>query len=367
MEGTITFKDVKNSDGWIFLSEKCPKFEELANKFIKEAENFVEYDSFNPGAISSNQDGKTINYESYYYGSKEVVFSYTTNPMEREDYCQFKAFKKIKFSLNEDGNLIINELSGRVESNYGHTFDDTDGGVLKTAYSYQEFSPEGIELIYRGYDDKFIFNAPQFSNYSYNLRGIISGGFNPRLEEFEGTKVKLSEYNPAREEDLKEYEINGFYGKEPTLIELLRDRKNLGVVREINTSYDKYGNNAGRIEKYHYNTVIGAKDNVDPFMIHINRGIPPIVIKSNDELVINYQDCGVRLNNYKEAARTRYCMEINNRRNELMDELADIPTTDEKRYNSVKTLLDKYTFLYKENDLDKWIWKEIDSKSPTKK
>lgn len=362
----ISLKDVKNSDGWKYLSENNPKFEELAIKFITEAKALVNPNAFNPTGIFNSNEGEAINYETYYYGSKKVVFSYNSKPTNRDLDCQFKMFKKIEFSLNKEGNLEINELSGRIESKYGYTFDNSKDGILKTSYSYQEFNPQGIELVYRGYDDKFILDEDKFVTINSNLRGCICGGLNPKLDEYDGTSVKIRGYDPNEEPQKDRF--NGFYGKNPTFVERFRNTDNLGLVRVVTSSFNKYGNPSNRDEEYCFNTFIGFKGNVDPFLIHINRGIAPIARIQNGKLIVNYRNLGVRPNNFKQVAKTRFGTEIKDRKKTLVEEIGYIPENDREQLKSANALLKKYIYLWNETELDKWIWKDIpEGKESTRK
>ena len=338
----ISLKDVKNSDGWKYLSENNPKFEELAMKFITEANALVNKDAFNPTAILNTNEGEAINYETYYYGSKRVVFSYNTKPTNRDLDCQFKMFRKIEFSINKAGNLEVNELSGRIESKYGYTFDSSKDGVLKTGYSYQEFNPQGIELLYRGYEDKFILDEHKFASFNNSLRGCVCGGLNPKLDEYDGTSVKIKGYNPNAKP--RKEMFNGFFGKNPTFVERFRDTDNLGLVRVITSSFTKYGKPSDRDEEYCFNTFIGSKGNVDPFLIHINRGIAPLARIKNGRVIVNYRDLGVRPNNYKQVAKTRFGTEIKNRKKSLIEEIDYIPMKDREQLKSANALLKKYIY-----------------------
>lgn len=337
----IDLEKVKNSDGWKYLSENCSRFEEEVNKFLNGAKPFVNTDAFNSWGILNNNEGEAINYETNYAGSKKVVLSYTSKPTNRDLDCQFKTFKKIEFSLDRDGNLVINELSGRLESKYGYSFEDGKDGVLKTSYSYQVFTKEGIELLYRGYNDKFILNHDEFIKYS-NLRGWICEKFNPHLENYCDGKVETS----------------GLYGKNANIIERERVIDNLGLVKVITAFFNQDGEPINKKEEMCFNTFIGFKEEIDPFLIHINRGIDPIAKINNGKLTVNYTESGTSENNYKEVARTRFGMELKKCINEL---------SDEKKEGSTKKLLQKYKILYQAIGADKWIWKETSESKRSKR
>ena len=99
MEETLTLEDIKKSDGWKYLSERNPKFEELAGNFLRDAQSFVNPLVFNAAGILNSNEGVAVNYETYYYGSKKVVLSYNSKPTNRDLDCQFKTFRKTRFSF----------------------------------------------------------------------------------------------------------------------------------------------------------------------------------------------------------------------------------------------------------------------------
>ena len=347
---TIKLDDIKQSEGWKHLNEYCPRFGEKVNKFLNEAYSFVKNNSFNCVEGSNNNESEVINYEIYNDRSNKVVLSYISKPINRDLDCQFKIFKKIEFYIDEyTGNFIINELSGKVESKYGYSFENSDARVLITNYSYQVFSKEGIELSYRGYSDKFMYDSEEYFEYD-NLRTCVCEGFNPHLQDYDGNKTKAI-----------------YIGKYPNLIERYRSQDNLGLVREINSTFGKNGEKIVKTDKHHFNTFIGFNDDVDPFLIHINRGILPLTESKNNELNVHFIECGATKNNYKEVARTRFGMELNNKINELIEEEKEIPVSDKKNLTKMKMLLEKYNYLYHIIQLDKWIWKDINDNRTIRK
>ena len=356
----LKLEDIKKSDGWKYLSERSSKFEILASKFLKEAESFINPLVFSAVGILNSNEGVAVNYETYYYGSKKVVFSYNSKPTNRDLDCQFKTFRKVEFSLDDAGNLVVNDLSGRLESKYGHSLEDSEEGMLKTNYGYQVFTPEGIELIYRGYEDMFSLNKDNLYKCR-NLRGVICGGYNPRLNEFNGNKVACNGH----------CKNNEFYGKNPYLVEKMRSVDNKGLVRVIAATYDKHGEIASKSEEYCFNTLIGFKRTADPFLIHINSGIKPIARIHNGKLVVNYKDLGVTPDNYKDVARTRFGTEVHNKFNEFskrVEKLMDdkTPANEKSELPLIEALLKKYAHLYETEGLDKWDWKEASERSTRK-
>ena len=342
--GIIKLEDVKNSSGWKYLSENCPKvFEKYATKFLNMAKPFVNSVIFDDNKDFRDKEGEVIHYESNSSGSKKVVFSYTSKIKNRDLDCQFKEFKKIEFSLNDENNLVINELSGRLESKYGHSFDESNDEILKTHYSCQVYTPEGVELMYRGYSDIFNLNQEDL-NKDMDLRSIVCDEYNPHLEQYRDGKVS----------------VNGFYGKSPVLFEQMRTVDNLGLVKVVSSSFDKNGEPVNKKEEFCFNTFIGAKDNIDPFSIFVNRGLDPLAFISNGKLMVNYKEAGTSINNYAEVAKTRFGMELRNKLKTLMD-------SNKKMSSMESDLLRKYEFLFNTLGTNKWIWKDIPDNKRSKK
>ena len=347
MEELLSFDDVKKSDAWKYLSERSSEFEVLVNKFLSDAKVYVSPIAFTATGIFVDNEGIAVNYETNYYGMKKFVLSYNSKEMNRDLDCQFRVFRRIEFSLNDSGNLIVNDLSGRLESKYGYRFEDDEDAILKTNYSYQEYTPEGIELLYRGYDDQLTIPKDQLFKYRH-LRGSICGGYNPRLNEFNGSNVQC----------------NGFYGKNPTLVEKVRTVDNKGLVRVTTINYGSKGEIANKNEEYCFNTFINYKENADPFLIHINRGIPPIARMHNGRLVINYRNLKVNANNFGEVARVRFVMEVRNKLEELVKLKRKVSKNDKEQRTLIDERIRKYQALA-ENDQQRWVLK--DERGSTKK
>lgn len=334
----VSLDDVKKTcDGWIYLSEKCPVFVEKVQKFLNEAASYVRTDSFNVLG-SENNNTEVVNLETYTYGAKEVVLSFVSKPKDREDYCQFIQFKRIKFSLNKDGNLAINEMSGRCETNLGYKFDNAKSGKIITEYSYNEFTPEGIELLYRSYTDENEHDDIKYFNCRNNLRGCVMGGYNPRLDEYSGKELRTN------------------IQTSPKFTEKSRSIKNLGLVKVVSSSFDANGNPVDKVENECINTFWGTKEEANPYLIYINKGIPPICEHKGDKKIVNYRVEGASLSNYPEVARSVFCSDVNRRRKSLIAAKEDGVLLN---HVSIDELLEKYDHLYELEGLDKWIWKDL--------
>ena len=110
-----------------------------------------------------------------------------------EDYTKEVDVKITKdYKLNKDSkeltknksNLVVNELSGSLRSNYGYDFDTTVGGVLDTSYTCETFDKDGIELAYQSYSDSYEVNEKQFFVYQAGFMKAIESAYNPNLSLF---------------------------------------------------------------------------------------------------------------------------------------------------------------------------------------
>ena len=301
-------KLLRNDDGIKYLKEHSKVFEEKMNRFFKTAAKYVDVTKVNVG--DPHSETGLINFESYYNGSKKVVISYLSKPVNRDLDCQFKEFGWIEFSLDKEGNLVINESSGRIESKYGYNFENTDGGVLKTSYSYQEFTPEGIELVYRGYQDQMKLRSSKevakdksrevtFDDVFHNLRASIKSGYNPGLAAFDGKTVR-----------------DNLLAKRPMLIEFSRSLDNLGLVKEFHCTFNNQMRATDKREKYHLNRCTKA----NPYLMSTTYDLPPLAYREgNNNLVVNYPNEGLTSRNYRRVAKDIYIKTLREKINELQE------------------------------------------------
>ena len=178
---------LRTEDGISYLRANSPVFMDKFKEFLHVAGGFVNPFEFNMGMPDFQTD--VVNFEYSYVGATKVILSFTSDVKDRDYDCQYKVFDKVEFSLDKDKNLVINEQSGRLESKYSYNFENTDGGFLKTSYSYQVFNPKGEEILHRGYIDQFDVDSRDFIRLERNLRDPIRGAFDPQLASFDGKKL----------------------------------------------------------------------------------------------------------------------------------------------------------------------------------
>ena len=323
---TIDLEKMKASDdGWKFLSESSPVFEEKVNCFLRNASYHVNVKNFNIDAIDMGRESDVVHLETHYYGSRKFALSYNSGIRNRDLDCQYRLYRRIEFTLDANDNLVIKEMSGRLESKYGYNFENTKGGMFKTNYSYQVFTKEGIELLYRGYSDQSTIKEEDFYSYDRNLGVCTRVGYNPVLENINDNKYGSFAWS-----------------KHTRFTELSRSLDNLGLVKEVvfNGNHDELMKNQD--VEYHLNTFMTDKHDIDPYLIHINRGILPIAYVKDGKLAVNYAECGVTKDNYQNLAKFRFATGAEEKMQELQSELGELPKDDLERRAIIGDLIGKY-------------------------
>ncbi len=291
---------IKNTVTWKWLARN-PKFKEKFIEVVSKSRYFVELDDL-----------------SFNVNEQKLKVFYTSKIKNRDLDSQFKLFKEIEFSLDDDNNLIINELSGRLESNYGYSFDNTDGGKLNTYYLCQVFDEDGIELQFRSYGDRYYLDARAFNTYKNDLSNVVCDIYNPYLIE----DIKNSE----------KYTHPKVIGNDSCFQKQMRLKDNLGIIEVLKCSFSKNRGVNDLKDEYYFNTFVGEKTTKNPELIHIMRGFPFATVDENNLLKLNddYQKLGLTTNNYQDIARERFLKE-------LMEE------KDKSEKNQV--ILDKYEMM----------------------
>ena len=323
----------KSDEGIRYLKEHSKVFDEKLNQFLREASKYVDITKVNLG--DPTFESTAISFESYYFGSRKAVFSYISEPINRDLDCQYKQFAWIEFSLDKEGNLVTNKKSGRIESKYGFNFEETNGGILETNYSYQVFTPEGIELLCRIYHDQInLRSSKEIKNDSTNkkdtnkevsfndvyghLRGSVKGGYNPRLAEF----------------DSKDFKENKLSNK-PVFKEFSRSLDNLGLVKKFQCSFNQKTKRTDKKEEYHLDRCTRS----NPYIIPMTYNLPPLAYREgSNNLVVNYLNEGLTSRNYRSVAKSIFIKTLR----EKIDELKD-----SKKEGDNNNLLDKYMELYR--------------------
>ena len=290
---------IKDTVTWKRLSNN-PKFIEEFTRVIRQCLYHVNFDE-----ISVEITDKKIN------------ISYCSKTKNRDLDSQYKLFNNVDFFLDDDNNLIINEASGRLESNYGYDFSNTIGGKLNTNYSCNVFDENGIELSFQSYGDKYYLNAEQFKDYNEDLKTKIISTYNPNL------------FVATSKESI--YAIPGIVGNYSRFFKQIRSKDNLGIVKV--SEYTFNGNSVkDEKEEYYFNTFFGNTIK-SPELIHVMNGFPFAVIDKNERLSFadDYLKLGLTNTNYQDVARERF--------------LKELISEKEKKGPKDKSITDKYDMM----------------------
>ena len=258
-------------------------------------------------AIFKNKIEEILNKSSYYIDKNDInmtirgtklVISYHSKIMNREDNCQFVRNTKYELFLDRNNNLIVNELTGFLRSNYGYDFDNTFGGVLDTNYTCTVYDEDGIELAYQSYSDKYPINKSQFSVYKGGFLVEIESIYNPRLATQANANGRVLHAD-----------IPGETGR---FVRQIRKKDNLGIVISSTCEFDKYGNTLNPKEEYYFNTFLSNQASLNPVRISFTRDYPFATLDENKEMKFNkiYLDAGITPNNYKMVAQRRLLKEL---------------------------------------------------------
>lgn len=296
-------EEIQKTDSWAKLI-KNPKFEE---EFKKTVNNY-----------SINLNELTI--ESY---EDTIIITYNGAIRNRDLDCQIKDFERTIFSFDEEDNLVINELNGKLESNYGSTFNTTNGGIYKTHYSTRVFDNDGIELGYQSYGDKYHLDIHEFKDYATDLQRVTLGAFNPNLR----TSSNVTGVYPHP----------NIIGRDGRFVRHIRSKDNLGIVEVTRCLFDDKATIKSVQEEYYFNTFFVSPSKLHPELIHIVNGFPFAKINEDNQVVISndYIALGLTKENYKDVARDRF-------KKELLEEKQSIQYDSDTlaRYNLVLERLD---------------------------
>ena len=282
-------EEVRETNSWDILT-KNPKFQEEFQKVVSYYE-------------------KNIGKATIEHADNVIIVSYQSGVINRDLDCQLDEFVRVMFSIDEDNNLVINELNGKVESNYGYTFNNTNGGIFKTHYSTRVFDKDGIELAYQSYGDKFHLDNYEFKDYASDLKGVVLGAFNPNL----GTLANVTGVYPHP----------AIIGKDARFIRHFRSKNDLGIVEVTRCSFNPDANIKDLSEEYYFNTFFVSPTKQFPELIHITSGFPFATISKDNNVIIekDYLALGLSDTNYRDVARDRF-------QKELIEEKANIKNDD---------------------------------------
>ena len=230
--------------------------------------------------------------------SGQIIVSYNSDVRNRELDCQHKLYNRFEISLDKDNNLIIDELSGSLESNYGYDFENTSGGKLNTHYSCVVYDNMGIELSYQSYGDRYILNPSLFEAYKSNFMSVINGVYNPKLYLY------INKYD--------EYCHPSLIGNEAMFIRKARDINDLGIVKVSKCFFKKDNAIIDVEDEYYFNTFYGSKNSDSPELIRIMPGFPFAIVDKSKRMLFkdDYIKLGLNNTNYKNVAKERFLKEL---------------------------------------------------------
>lgn len=276
----MKIEKIKETLTWKHLCQN-PKFEEEFEKAVKRYTYYISADELN-----------------FEISDMKLTISYKSKINNRDLDCQFKTFNKMEFSLADNDYLIINEMKGNLESNYGYDFQNTQGGKLNTNYSCSVYDTDGIELSYQGYGDQYPVDKKTFDEYKDDFSAVVLGAYNPNL-------ITVANKTGV-------YCHPNLVGNNANFIRQIRDKNNLGIVEVSRCSFDKNKAVNNPREELYFNTFFGNNSNYTPDLMHIISGYPFATI--DDKHVMHVKDDYIKLGltnkNYKDVARERFLKEL---------------------------------------------------------
>ena len=228
----------------------------------------------------------------------KLIITYHSRVINRDIDCQYVRDTKYEIFLDKDNNLVINEMTGTLRSNYGYDFENTTGGVLVTDYFCEVFDEDGVELGYQGYSDLYDINDNQFKNYKNGFLSAIESVYNPNLVLMRNTGSKMVQAS-----------VHGELGR---YVRQIRSRDNLGIVISSSCEFDNNGNALSPKEEYYFNTFLSKQPSLNPTRISFTKEHPFAIVDENKKMRFNkmYTKAGLTPKNYKEVANTRFLKEL---------------------------------------------------------
>ena len=265
---------------------------------------------------------------NYSIEDNKLILHYKSNVRNREYNCQSFSEGLYEFFLDEENNLVINELSGTLSSNYGYTLNDTDGGVLDTSYSTEVYDKDGIELAFQSYHDEHNLDKESFNTFKDGFMGAIKRAFNPNLERYANSTGV--------------YPVASVVGVNAKFYRNIRSKDNLGIVCSSSCGFNEKGGVQDTKEEYYFNTFLNKQSTYTPEKIHVIRFHPFASIDENNHMHFDetFTSVGLTDKNYEQVAKERFLKEL----------VAE--KKNQERYSPRETL-DKYDLMIEkmENEL----------------
>ena len=276
---------IRNSVVWKELTIN-PKFKQAFEECLKRYSYYI-----NPSDLS------------FRIVDNKLMVIYNSKIKSSNVGCQYKLYEQIEFFLDEDDNLIMNGLSGRFESDKGYKFKTTSGGIINTHYSCNVYDPDGIELSFSRYDDKYYYDKIEVNTFMEDFQSVILGAYNPNLSLSANIKGV--------------YPYPKVIGKASQFTRQMRSRDNLGIVEVIKCSFNKDSRVCDK--EYYFNVLLTNQDLYTPELIHIMYGEPFAILSDDSTIQITeqYHDLGLTKDNYEEIAEKRFLKELQEARDNL--------------------------------------------------
>ena len=229
--------------------------------------------------------------------NNRLILSYKTPIEERELNCEKITQAQYEIFIDNKNNLVINEKSGTMRSNYGYNFEISDGGVIDIHYSCEVYDQFGIELAYQGFNDSYTLTKETFDKFKIDFLSFLDEIFKNDLNE---------------SFDCEEYPKPNIFGENPSFSRQVRRKDNLGIVIRSNCHYDQNGIIKDSKEEYFFNTFLSKKTTVRPEMISVIREYPFAIVDQDHNIHFNqiYTKTGITSKNYQEVARERFLKEL---------------------------------------------------------
>ena len=276
---------IKNSEIWQNLLTN-PKFKQAYEECVKRYSYYI-----NPSDLR------------YRVTEDKFIIGYNSKIKSSDLGCQYRLFEQIEFFLDDKSNLIINGLSGRFETEKGNKFKNTNGGTINTHYSCNVYDPDGIELSFSRYDDRYDFDKIEYNSFMDDFKSVILGACNPMLSSSANNKGV--------------YPYPKVIGKASQFIRQIRSIDNLGLVEVTKWSFNR--DNRICDKEYYFNVLLTNQDRYTPELIHIMSGEPFAILNENSIIEISeqYSDLGLTKDNYGLIAEERFLKELKEGKKDL--------------------------------------------------
>ena len=238
----------------------------------------------------------------------KLMLSYITPILEHEYDCQCTSAMRYEFSVNDDGNLLLDEKFGTIRSDFGYDFMDSKGGMVDTQYSCSLYDPDGIELASQSYVDSYALKHYELESCKNDFPTKIETAYNPNLIYFNDYK------------DL--FPKPGVIGETAQYIRRTRSKNELGIVDSVRCAYNKDATLRNFKHELFFNTFLTHQVTFQPELISVVEEDPFAIVdeKGNMHITRRHAAYGLTNDNYQEKATIRFLNELIRDREQLSKE-----------------------------------------------